>query len=179
MAKIEVAYTDYFAEAMQRMREDGLLLATQAADETPNVMTIGWASIGSIWGRPVCTILVRPSRHTFSRLEENGDFTVNVPPPKALSEAVAYCGTVSGRDRDKFADTHIKATPGHVVNAPIVEECVVHYECRTLLKTDVVPELLDDEIVDTAYSDGDFHRVYYGQILATWAEENAAERLTR
>ncbi len=179
MAKIEVDYTDCFAEAMQRMRADGLLLATQTAEGEPNVMTIGWCTIGSIWGRPVCVVLVRPSRHTFSRLEENGDFTVNVPPPNVLSEAVAYCGSVSGRDRDKWADTHITAEPSIRVNAPIVSECVLHYECRTVLKNDVVPETLDVEINDTAYSGGDYHRIYYGEILAVQADEDAGEKLIR
>ena len=177
MAKIEVSYTDHFAEAMQRMREDGLLLVTKGDDEKPNVMTIGWCTIGSIWGRPTCIVLVRPSRYTYTRLEQNGDFTVNVPVPKALSEAVAYCGTVSGRDRDKFADAHLTAAAAHAVNAPIVEECVVHYECRTVLKNDVLAETLAAEINDTAYSGGDYHRVYFGEILATRADEDAAERL--
>ena len=36
---------------MRRMREDGLLLVTAGADGKPNVMTIGWGTIGSIWSR--------------------------------------------------------------------------------------------------------------------------------
>ena len=80
MAKVTIRYADYFAQTIQRMREDGLLLVTSGADGKPNVMTIGWGTIGAIWGRPVFLVLVRPSRHTYSRLEEVGEFTVNVPP---------------------------------------------------------------------------------------------------
>ena len=66
MAKVRVRYTDLFAQTIQRMREDGLLLVTLGADGKANVMTIGWGTKGSIWSRPVFIVLVRPSRHTYS-----------------------------------------------------------------------------------------------------------------
>ena len=80
MPKVTIRYTDYFRETIQRMCEDGLLLVTSGADGKPNVMTIGWGTLGVIWGRPVFLVLVRPSRHTYRRLEQVGEFTVNVPP---------------------------------------------------------------------------------------------------
>ena len=66
MAKVTIPYTDFFAETMRRMRDDGLLLVTTDAGGKPNVMTIGWGTIGSIWGRPVFVVLVRPSRYSYS-----------------------------------------------------------------------------------------------------------------
>ena len=42
MTKVQVRFTDYFAQTIQRMREDGLLLASVGADGKANVMTIGW-----------------------------------------------------------------------------------------------------------------------------------------
>ena len=126
MPKVAVRYTDYFAPTIRRMREDGLLLVTAGADGKPNVMTIGWGTIGSIWSRPVFLVLVRHSRYTYTRLEETaGDFTVNVP-PRELAEAVARCGTVSGRDHDKFLENHLTPVPGRQVRPPIIQECVVH-----------------------------------------------------
>ena len=110
MAKVPVRYTDYFAQTIQRMREDGLLLVTQGADGKPNVMTIGWGTMGSIWSRPIFIVLVRPSRYTYGRLEEVSDFTVNVP-PRELAAAASHCGTVSGRDHDKFQEMHLTAMP--------------------------------------------------------------------
>ena len=58
MAKVTIRYTDYFTETIQRMREDGLLLVTSGADGKPNVMTIGWGTLGAIWGRSVFLVLV-------------------------------------------------------------------------------------------------------------------------
>ena len=177
MAKVAVRYTDYFAQTIQRMREDGLLLVTLGADGKANVMAIGWGMIGAIWARPVFTVLVRPSRHTYSRLEQVGDFTVNVP-PRELAAAVSHCGTVSGRDHDKFQEMQLTPIPSREVRPPIIKECVVHYECRTLHRNDVLPEALVQAVRGEFYASGDFHRLYFGEIVAAYAEEDAGQRLS-
>ena len=177
MPKAAVRYTDYFAQTIRRMREDGLLLVTAGADGKPNVMTIGWGTIGSIWSRPIFLVLVRPSRYSYTRLEEaGGDFTVNVP-PRELAEAVAHCGTVSGRDHDKFLETRLTPVPSRQVRPPIIQECVVHYECRTLHRNDMAPDTLAPAVEDEFYAEGDYHRVYFGEIVAVYADEDAAKRL--
>ena len=176
MNKVPIRYGDYFAQTIQRMREDGLLLVTQGADGKPNVMTIGWGTIGSIWSRPIFIVLVRPSRYTYSRLEQVGDFTVNVP-PRELAAAASYSGTVSGRDHDKLQELRLTPVPGREVRAPIVQECVVHYECRTLHRNDVVPAALAQAVRDECYPGGDFHRIYFGEIVSAYADEDAGERL--
>jgi len=178
MPKTEVSYTRYFDATMQRMREDGLLLVTAGSGGgKPNVMTIGWGAIGSIWGRPSFLVLVRPSRYTYELLEQNGDFTVNVA-PRELAETIAHCGTVSGREHDKFAERNLTAVPAKQVQVPIIDECAIHYECRTLYRNDLVPEALVQTVRDQAYPRGDFHRIYFGEILAAYADEEAAAKLT-
>jgi flavin reductase (DIM6/NTAB) family NADH-FMN oxidoreductase RutF len=176
MAKVRVRYTDYFAQTVQRMCDDGLLLVTQSADGKPNVMTIGWGTIGSVWSRPIFVVLVRPSRYSYSRLEEVSDFTVNVP-PRELAAAVSHCGAVSGRDHDKFQEMHLTTVPSREVRAPIIQECVVHYECRIVHRNDVVPDALTQAVRDGAYPEGDFHRVYFGEIVAAYADQDAELRL--
>ena len=176
MNEVQIRYTDYFTQTMQRMREDGLLLVSSSSDGTPNVMTIGWATIGCIWARPIFIVLVRPSRHTYGRLEQVSDFTVNVPPPE-LAVAASHCGSVSGRDHDKFREARLTPFPSREVRSPIIRECVIHYECRTLHRNDLVPEALAQAVRDEFYPRGDFHRVYFGEIVAAYADEDAATRL--
>ena len=67
--------------------------------------------------------------------------------------------------------------PSRQVRPPIIAECVVHYECRTLHRNDVAPEALVQAVLDDAYPAGDFHRVYFGEIVAAYAEKDAAQRL--
>jgi flavin reductase (DIM6/NTAB) family NADH-FMN oxidoreductase RutF len=54
---------------------------------------------------------------------------------------------------------------------------VIHFECRALHRNDVAPGALVQGVLDDAYPAGDFHRVYFGEIVAAYADENAAQRL--
>ena len=154
----------------------GLLLASVDAQGKPNAMTIGWGTIGIIWRKPIFVVLVRPSRYTYSLIELIKDFTVNVPTPE-LADEVSYFGSVSGRDQDKFKAKGLTATPGKKVKSPIVEECVIHYECRVVHNNDVIPDELTEEIRNSAYRQGDFHKIYFGEILSVYADIDAKNRL--
>jgi flavin reductase (DIM6/NTAB) family NADH-FMN oxidoreductase RutF len=176
MAKIEAGYTEYLKETNKMLGHGGLLLASADAQGNPNVMTIGWGAIGIIWGKPIFIVLVRPSRYTHSLIEIADDFTVNVPTPE-LADKVLYVGTHSGRNEDKLKATGLTATPAHEVKSPIIEECAVHYECRVVHKNDVIPDELAEEIISRAYPKGDFHRIYFGEILAVYTDVDAKKRL--
>jgi len=176
MAREKVDYRANFDAVMDALTRHGLLLGSYAAAGKPNVMTIGWGTIGSIWGIPVWTVLVRPSRYTHHCIEHTGCFTVNVP-PVALGMACATCGSTSGRDTDKFADTGLTPEKAKFVLAPTVAECPIVYECQVIHSNDLLPAKLADEILSGSYVDGDFHRVYWGKILSASALPNAAELL--
>jgi flavin reductase (DIM6/NTAB) family NADH-FMN oxidoreductase RutF len=165
-------YSEEYGRVMQAMTSRGLLLGSYNAEHTPNIMTIGWGSVGSIWGMPVWSVLVRPSRYTYANIEHTGCFTVNVP-RVADSYACAECGTLSGRDVDKFARCKLTAEQAGNVLAPRVAECPIIYECQVVHSNDVLPDKLADEILSGAYIDGDYHRVYYGKILATHIDDDA------
>lgn len=175
MAKVEIRYTDYMKETLEAMGHGGLLLVTSDPLGKPNAMTIGWGSIGQIWGRPIFVALVRPSRYTHALIEQTGEFTINVP-PKDLSDIVLFCGTVSGRDRDKFKEKGLTAAPGKRVHSPIIEECVIHYECKVVHANDVLKDRLGSGVA-SSYPAGDYHRLYFGEILAAYADPDARARI--
>ena len=139
-------------------------------------MTIGWGSIGVYWGKPIFVAPVRQSRYTYGCINKTGDFTVNVLPRK-LADLATFCGTVSGRDHDKLAEAKLTAAPGLRVSSPIIEECVLSYECRVVHANDLVPKALDGDIERSAYPRGDHHRFFFGEILAVRAEKNLRRRL--
>lgn len=160
------------------MMRNGLLLCSVGADGKPNVMTIGWMTGGIVWGKPILVVFVRPSRYTYSRLEEVSEFTVNVLPPE-FAEALQFCGTVSGQDADKFAQTGLKPVPAQKVSVPVIEQSVICYECSIVHKNDVVRENLADDIIAYAYPQGNYHRIYFGEVVSTYATVDARERLTQ
>jgi len=169
MAKKLIDFRDALAEAIKAFDEDRVLLVGLGKQGPPNTMTIGWGQIGIIWRRPVFTVLVRPSRYTYKLIEEAGEFTVNIVPPH-MKEVTQHCGTVSGRDHDKFKEKGLTAVPSLKVKTPIIKECVLHFECRVVNKNDLIPSELAAPIVPALYPKGDFHRIYFGEILACQKE---------
>ena len=41
-----------------------------------NSMTIGWGSIGCVWGIPFASVFVRPTRHTYNFMEKYEYFSI-------------------------------------------------------------------------------------------------------
>jgi flavin reductase (DIM6/NTAB) family NADH-FMN oxidoreductase RutF len=165
MAKKLVEYKNYIEETIKAFAEGRVLLVSRGREGLPNVMAIGWGTMGIIWKKPIFVVLVRPSRHTYKLIEETGEFTVNIAPPE-LKEVVNYCGTVSGRDHDKFREKGLTAIPSEKVKTPIIKECILHFECRVVYKSDLIPSELEKAIIPASYPEGDFHRTYFGEILA-------------
>ena len=176
MEHLNVPYDTYLQETLSALSRPGLLLVSAGADGKPNAMTIGWGTIGIIWGKPIFTVLVRPSRYTYQLLEQSDSFAVCVP-SKTLHSAVNFCGTRSGRDYDKFAECNMTPLPSTRVSAPGITECPIIYECQIVHTNDVIPANLTSEIQSSAYPGGNFHRIYFGEILTVRALPNAAELL--
>jgi len=135
--------------------------------EKPNVMTIGWGLIGRLWSRPVFMVAVRQGWYTHEVIEQTGDFTVNIP-KGGMESAVAHCGSVSGRNHDKFKDTGMTPVASKTVKSPIIAECSVHYECKVVYKVDMIPERLDGGLLNEFYQGGNHHTLYFGQILSVY-----------
>jgi len=176
MDKKEVSYYAFLKETVSLIADPGALLVTQLEQEKPNVMTIGWGLIGVVWGIPIFTVLVRPSRFTYRLIDESGEFTVNIPYP-SMSEVVTYFGSVSGRENDKFKEKCLTLLPSETVSPPLIAECAIHYECKTVHKNDVAPGTFPGQIIDEYYPENDFHQVFFGRILRTSTDSSFRERL--
>jgi flavin reductase (DIM6/NTAB) family NADH-FMN oxidoreductase RutF len=169
MAKKFVDYKNCLEETMKAFGEDRVLLVTKGKQDPPNAMAIGWGTVGIIWGKPIFMVMVRPSRYTHKLIEESRDFTVNIVPAK-LKDVVQFCGTVSGRDHNKLEEKQLTVIPSLKVKTPIIGECILHYECQILYKNDLLPSELAQSINAMLYPKDDFHRLYFGEILACQRE---------
>ena len=152
--------------AYRRLEDGGVLLTSVGADRRPNVMTISWWLVGRFFhGSPVSVIAVTPQRHTFKLLEQVGEFVVSVP-TRDMAEAVAYCGTVSGRDTDKFCDMKLTAMPSQHVKAPSIAECPVNVECSVYHKERPPHWILTPEHREKPLSEQ--HTIYFAEVLGAY-----------
>lgn len=157
------------ADKMMEKIKLGAFLTVQA-DDIVNTMTIGWATIGYIWQRPIFMIAVRDSRYTFTLLEKTDNFTVTIPSGKKYNEAIAYCGTKSGRDFDKFNECNLLPKQALYTKSPIVDIPGIHYECKIVYKSAMDNAFLDFDL-EKLYPQKDYHTLYFGEILANYETE--------
>lgn len=176
MADSAKLYTEHYDAVMKALTGRGLLLGSYDAAGKANLMTIGWGALGSIWGMPMWMVLVRPSRYTYRCIEHTGCFSVCVP-TEDMGLACTVCGSKSGRDMDKVTQCGLTARQGSVVMAPDIAQCPIVYQCQVVHSNDVVPARLAGEILDGAYMNADYHRIYFGKILGARFDPDAAKRL--
>ena len=135
------------------------LVATYDKNDKPNVLNVGacgWANVNP----PNVQVSIRDIRYSHSAIVERKAFTVNIPSEKQWREA-DYVGIASGRDTDKFKDLGFTAVRSDLVDAPIILECPVNFECRLIGRMDLdsntlfVGEVLDVK-VDESVIDGEW-----------------------
>ncbi len=152
MAKVPVPL-----ERAHRLLAPGpVVLATAARKGRVDVTPIGWASAVST-RPPLVAIAVFQASFIHELIKASGEYVLNVPTLDLLKQ-VQYCGSVSGRDVDKFQATGLRQAEPRVVGAPLIEECVAHLECAVV------------EVV----APGD-HTIFIAEVVAAKAEEEAFE----
>ena len=122
--------------------DDRWTLITAGTREKCNTMTASWGGLGVLWNKPVATIYVRPQRYTYGFLEENDWFTLSFL-PEDRRDALAYCGSNSGRDGDKFAACGLtRAELPPLKYAPGIAESPVCLGCRVLGRQELGSHIL-------------------------------------
>ena len=153
------------SESLLAQLKEGAFLTVRAGASL-NTMTIGWGLVGVLWQRPVFMVPVRDSRHTFSLLEQAEDFTVTAP-MGGLKDELAFCGTRSGRDLDKFQACRLGTRPGLKTASPVLDVPGLHLECRILYKTPLDPSRMDPAL-GSLYPAKDYHTLYFGEIVGCY-----------
>jgi flavin reductase (DIM6/NTAB) family NADH-FMN oxidoreductase RutF len=155
---------DYMSVADQVMNQikKGAFLTVKAGTNL-NTMTIGWATIGIVWQKPIFMVAVRDSRYTFTIIEKADDFTVSVP-SKNMTDEIMFCGTKSGRDMNKFKECNLTIKESQTIFSPIINVPGFHFECKIVFKSAMDPAFLTDEY-EKLYPEKDFHTLYFGQII--------------
>ena len=134
------------------------LITCQAEGSAPNILTV--AAIGiCCFDPPLIGMAIRPSRHSHRLIMETGEFVVNVPNNDLVRE-VDLCGSLSGREKDKFPTVGLTPLPGEVVRTPLIKECPINLECRVkqvlnlgthdFFLAEVVASHVDEEYLDPA-----------------------------
>ena len=153
-------------EILNRLKK-GAFLTTKNEDKV-NTMTISWGNIGIEWGTDVFITLVRDSRFTKKAMDETGVFTVTIPKDDTLKDALAFCGTKSGRDYDKIKECNLKLCDGKNIDVPFIDCNAIVIECKVMYAQRMDENCMTAEFKENFYNTGDIHTLYHGEILSMY-----------
>jgi flavin reductase (DIM6/NTAB) family NADH-FMN oxidoreductase RutF len=144
-----------------------LLTSGDFAQGSYNTMTVGWGSLGVMWSRPFVQVVIRPVRYTYEFMERYDTFTVCAFPRK-YAKTLNLLGTKSGRDGDKIAESGLHPVASLKVAAPSYAEAELALECRKIYWDDLERAHFLDAGIEEKYLRKDYHRIYYGEIVAAY-----------
>jgi flavin reductase (DIM6/NTAB) family NADH-FMN oxidoreductase RutF len=142
-----------------------LLAAGDFEKQDYNCMTVGWGSFGVMWGKPSVMVAVRPTRYTWQFMEKYDSFTLCAF-PEDHHPTLSYIGSHSGRDEDKVKATGLTPMRSRMVRAPVFDEAELAVECRKIYFDDLDPAHFLDPSLENNYLSKDYHRMYFGEIVA-------------
>lgn len=146
------------------------MLITGGTIENFNTMTASWGQLGVLWNKNVLTCYIRPNRYTYEFIENGEYFTASFF-SEEHRKALSYCGSHSGRDCDKMAETGL--VPAELDNGVGFEQADMIFVCCKLYSYDMHENgfLTDDGIPAQAYGKDPYHRAYIAEITAVYVKE--------
>ena len=128
-----------------------------------NAMTVSWGGLGVLWGKNVCFVFVRKSRHTYQFIEKSDSVTLSFLSDQ-YKTAKSLFGSKSGRDIDKFMEAGLHPTFDIDFNGYYVCESSFVLKAKKLYSIDIPYEKLPEEIKNKYYANGDMHTMYVCEI---------------
>lgn len=165
MVRKEIPVAEFAFDAFSIHKKWLLLTAGEFSPGNFNSMTISWGSVGTIWNKPFFQVAVRPSRYTRKFMESSDYFTLSVF-PEDHRPALSLLGAESGRDGDKIKKSGLSPVASKIAPAPGYNEAELIVECRKMYWQDLDPSHFLDPAIKLNYPKDDFHRVYFGEIVA-------------
>ena len=176
MQRRQIDIDAFVVEARSLWARDWLLLTAGDYESGKyNAMTVGWGSFGVMWNLPFAQVVVRPTRHTFKFMEEYDSFTLTAF-PDSRRDALKMLGTLSGRDGDKITRSGLTPIPSSKVASPGFDEASLVVECRKIYWDDFDPSRFLSSRIEPCYPQKDYHRIYFGEIVAVEGEDRFAAK---
>lgn len=130
-----------------------VMVSTADKQGNDNIITVAWT--GTVCTDPAMLyISVRPERYSYHMLCDSREFAVNLTTEK-LVKAADWCGVRSGRDTDKWKETHLTRGKAKSLEfAPVIRESPVNIECKV-----------------TEIKELGSHHMFLAEVLAVQADE--------
>lgn len=137
-------------------------LLTAGKPEHWNTMTVSWGGLGTLWGKPVVTVYVKPVRYTHEFMEESEYFTVSFY-PEEYRKALGLLGSRSGRDGDKITASGL--TPRALDQAVTFAQARATLVCKKIYRQDMDLSAMPETVAAAFYKTEAPHTMYIGEVV--------------
>ena len=163
MTKFNQCSVDELNENFSKLIGKRYALITVSDENSLNMMTASWGSMGVMWNKNVVNIVVRPSRYTYNFLMNNNYFTLNFL-TEGNEDIYRLCGTKSGRECDKVKETGL--SPCKIDDSIYVfDESEYVFVCKKIYSQKMRKEcFVDGAYGDKMYPDGDVHTQFIAEV---------------
>src|SRR5258706_9522222 len=98
-------------------------------DGKVNLCPINYQATSTIYETPLSICIgLGNTGYTLETILKTQQFTYAYPSREQLKDII-YCGTVSGRDIDKLANTSLEFSDSEAIESPLLKDAVLNYEC--------------------------------------------------
>ena len=147
---------------------DDWMLITAGNDSAWNTMTASYGQMGSLWGANVATVYVRPQRYTKEFIDAQPRLSLSFFDGR--KKEMGLLGSVSGRERDKIAESGLHLTM--LDGVPTFEEARLVLVGQKLYADELKPEkFIVPEYDAKNYAAKDYHTVYVLKIEKAYQAE--------
>ncbi len=124
--------------------------------DKPNIITVAWT--GNICTNPAMVyISVRKERYSYNLIKDEGLFVINLV-TKDLLKVSDWCGCRSGKNYDKFKETHLDKEYIDDFPIPVIKQSPVNLLCKVkqivelgshdMFIADVINVIVDNNLLD-------------------------------
>ncbi len=141
-------------------------LVSAGSKQKANTMTVSWGGVGVLWGKNVVFIFIRDSRYTKEFIDSGDFFSVSFM-SESYKKALNYCGSHSGKNKDKMAGAGLTWNYKHSI--PFIDEGSFILLCQKMSATKITETSFLSPDIKKWYTDGDLHTMYVGEIIEVLA----------
>ncbi len=150
-----------------KMLSEDWMLITAGDDSRFNMMTASWGGLGHMYNKPVAFCFINPSRYTYQLMENGDTYTLSFY-TETYRDALNYCGSNSGKDKDKVKESGLTPITTPAGSKAFAEAWMI-IECRKMVSQSLIPEALHDPQVKEKWGT-QLHKMYIGEILNVWVK---------
>ncbi len=138
--------------ALRLLNYGATVLVTSKFENKESIITLAWTTPVS-HSPPLLAISIGKERFTHNIIKNSGEFAVNLLSLEMLNKIVG-CGSVSGKDIDKFRAFSLQKERAKYISSPLIKESFAFIECK----------------VDGSFDVGD-HTLFIGRVLRGWIKD--------